>query len=208
MLDNSGSTLTTDPNQVYRVQTIQKFNNDYGAKTNLSYNLGYFGSKIAYMFDMNSSTFMTPTAVHPIGTSAQLSVALTSYDAVEPLGTTPYKAAFSSLEATVKADIAAGGRQDYAVVFMSDGQPTDVEAPVITNLNALVNSLKTAATSSNSGSKLNVSTVYFGAAADATSIDNLKSMATAGGGQFVDTNKLGAGGLVLNNVISIPGECK
>lgn len=208
MLDNSGSTLTTDPDQVFRVQTIQKFNNDYGAKPNLSFNLGYFGLNVAYMFDMNLSKFVSPIATNPIGTSAQLSVALSSYDMVQPNGSTPYKAAFSTLESTVKADIAAGGKQDYAVVFMSDGQPTDVAAPVITNLNLLVNSLKAAAASSNSGSLLSLSSVYFGAANDTVSIDNLKSMATTGGGQFVDTNKLGSGGLVINNVISVPGECK
>lgn len=206
MLDNSGSTLTTDPNQLYRVQSVQKFNSDHGAsKPNLTYHLGYFGSRIAYMYDMILNRFDTPTAANPVGNSAQLATALSAYDAVEPVGSTPYLAAFSSLQDTVSVDPNVGvNKKDYAVVFMSDGQPTDIAAPVPANLTSLVNSLKAAASAK--GSMLSVNTVYFGNPNDTVSIDNLRGMASTGGGQFVDTNKI-SGGIVIDDLINVPGAC-
>ncbi len=206
MLDNSGSTNQTDPSQAIRVQTIQKFNADYGGKSNLTYYLGYFMGTTASMFNMLDARFENGLASNAIGNSAQLTTALTAYDAVPPNGNTPYKAAFNSIEGTIKADIATGAKQDYVVVFMSDGQPTDIASPVTTNLNSLVNSLKSVASGASAG--LSLSTVYFGPATDTTSISNLQGMATLGGGQFVDTNKLAAGGLVINDIINIPGTCQ
>ncbi len=99
------------------------------------------------------------------------------------------------------ADENAGHKQDYAVVFMSDGQPTDISG--IDNLKGLVATLRTNATKN--GSVLTVNSIYFGDEKDTNSINNLKAMSTQGAGQFVDTNNLGAGGLVINNVVNVPG---
>ncbi len=206
MLDNSGSTNTTDPQQEIRVKTIQKFIADYGAKTNLTYSLGYFSGSTATIFDMNTSQFKSPLATTPVGNSGQLSVALAAYDAINPEGNTPYRAAFSSMNGTVTGGVTGGGKEDFAVVFMSDGQPTDIANPVNTNLMALVDNLKKAG--SGNGGALTLSTVYFGPTNDTTSIDHLQSMATRGEGQFVDTNKLTAGGLVINDIINVPGTCE
>src|SRR5271167_3498882 len=41
MVDNSGSTSTTDPNHDYRAQTISTFLSQFGSKTNFSYSFGY-----------------------------------------------------------------------------------------------------------------------------------------------------------------------
>lgn len=206
MVDNSGSTNTTDPNQLYRIQTIQQFIADFGAKTNLTYNFGYFSGTSTQMYDMSLNQFTPALAASPIGTSAQLSTALLAYDAIAPGGSTPYHAAFTSLQATITADENAGHKQDYAVVFMSDGQPTDIANPVAANLLGLVDSLKAAATPN--GSSLTLTTVYFGPPGDSASLGNLQNMAIQGGGRFVDTNNLGAGGFVLNDVITVPGTCQ
>lgn len=201
MVDDSGSTNTTDPSKKYRVQTLQQFIHDYGGNSNLSYTFSYFSGITAMEFDMTSRAFTQRLAADPVGNSGELSTALLSYEALKSDGNTPYKAAFTSLADTVRADENAGNKQDYVVVFMSDGQPTDISGAA--NLNALVTSLKTAAAAN--GSDLLLSTVYFGPATDTASIANLSGMAKAGGGQFVDTNKLAAGGLVINDIISVPG---
>jgi hypothetical protein len=203
MIDDSGSTLTTDPDKNYRVATIQKFIQDYGGNSNLSYTFGYFSGTTAQEFDVLQSKFVGGVASNPVGDSGQLSTALLTYEAHTSSGNTPYKAAFNSLTDTVIADENSGARQDYVVVFMSDGQPTDISGS--SNLNGLVTSLKTAA--AGNGSNLLLSTVYFGDENDSKSISNLTGMAQSGGGQFVDTNRLAQGGLVINDIISIPG-CK
>jgi len=201
MIDNSGSTNTTDPMKSIRVATLRKFIADYGSNSNLTYNFGYFSGTTANMYNMVNNTFSLNTAANPVGNSSQLTSALNAYDALASSGSTPYRAAFDSLRATVTADENAGNKQDYAVVFMSDGQPTDISGAA--NLNGLVTALKSAAGAN--GSLLTVSTVYFGDPNDAGSIANLSGMATTGGGQFVDTNA--NGGVVINDVITVPGNC-
>jgi hypothetical protein len=205
MVDNSGSTNTTDPKQAIRVQTLQKFLTDYGANTNLSYNFAYFAGTTAKAFNMVTNMFVTGTTANAVGNSSQLATALQNYEAVAANGSTPYKAAFDSLTGTIAADETAGNKQDYAVVFLSDGQPTDITG--IANLKGLVDNVKSA--SMVNGSAVTVNTIYFGDDTDQTSKDNLLAMSTEGAGQFVDTNKLTAGGLVINNVINVPGtNCK
>ncbi|GEM_PF-1661099 len=203
MVDNSGSTLMTDPNRNYRVQTLQKFISDYGMNTYLSYNFAYFQATTASAYDMMTGKFITDTAPNPVGSSAQLSTALLAYEnvTINSNALTPYKAAFKSLGDTVIADETAGNKQDYAVVFMSDGQPTDISG--IDNLKGLVTSLR--ATATKNGSVLTMNSVYFGDEQDTASIANLKAMSTEGAGQFVDTNLLGKGGLVINNIVNVPG---
>jgi hypothetical protein len=201
MIDNSGSTDTTDPKKNYRVLTLQNFIDDYGANTYLSYNFAYFSGTTAMAYDMITNTFWNDQAPNPVGNSSQLSVALRNYEALNNGDRTPYKAAFKSLGDTVKTDEDAGNKQDYAVVFMSDGQPTDISG--IANLKNLVTSLKTVA--GGNGSAITVNTVYFGPENDSGSIDNLRAMSAEGAGQFVDTNNLASGGLVINNIINVPG---
>ncbi len=207
MIDNSGSTLTTDPNQYYRVQTIQKFITDYGANANLTYNFGYFAGTTATAYDMMTNMFVTGSAQHAVGSSAQLSTALLAYEnvAINSGAATPYQAGANSLKATISADELAGGKQDYAIVFMSDGQPTDISGAA--NLKALVDTLSMVA--SGNSSAITFNTIYFGPSNSTAAMANLQLMATEGAGQFVDTNKLAAGGLVINDVINVPGaSCK
>jgi hypothetical protein len=206
MIDNSGSVATTDPSKKYSVPTLQKFIADYGANSNLTYNFAYFSGTTTKAVDMVTGKVTTAISAIPtnaIGTSAELSSVVATYDTIKPdsIGGTPYKSAFTTLTATIAADEAAGNKQDYAVVFMSDGAPTDISGAA--NLKALVDTVTKSA--SVNGSSVTLTTVYFGPDNSAGAISNLTTMATEGAGQFVDTNKLASGGLVINDILNVPG---
>jgi hypothetical protein len=201
MIDDSGSTLQTDPQKRFRVQTIQEFIREYGGNSNLSYSFGYFNGTTAKMYDMVTNRFSEGSAANPVGASSQLSTALLSYESITSASNTPYQAAFNALKNAINADSNPGNDHDYVVVFESDGQPTDVTS--MTNLNALSTSLKSAASAK--GALLTVSTVYFGDASDSKSISNLSGMAAAGGGRFVNTNV--STNIKINDLITVPGPC-
>ncbi len=204
MVDNSGSTVDTDPNQNYRVDTLRKFLINYGTRPNLKYGFGYFAND-AYIYDVNTGNFSMNSATLPIGNEAEISNALNLYhSSIPPVGGTGYGAAFAALESAILRDEASGVTDDYAVVFMSDGQPTDLSGNVLTKIRSLVARLKSA-TESNKKSHLTVSSVYFGDSFDRDSVTNLKTMATEGSGQFVDTNHLPPGGLAIEDVVTVPG---
>jgi len=200
MIDNSGSTATTDPAHNYRVKTIQDFLASYGSHTNLTYSFGYFSGTTSPEWDMTSNRFQA-TASTIFGDSTGLSNALNVYENINSSGYTPYKAAFTALTTEAQTDEAAGVKQDYVVVFMSDGQPTDISGDVHTAIISMVDHLRTTV-QSNGSSLLTVSSVYFGPDSDTTSIGNLKTMATEGSGQFVDTNVTQT--ISINDIITVP----
>jgi len=203
MVDNSGSTASTDPDQYYRVETLRNFLAVHSASTNLSYGFGYFGDD-AFLYDMNLGRFIEGSVSSPVGGHAGITGALDAYHALSPSGNTGYTAAFDALRSAITRDESTGNVEDYAVVFMSDGQPTDITGNVTTGIANLVDALKSAA-GANGRSHVAISSVYFGSASDSTSIGNLRGMANRGGGQFVDTNNLPPGGLSIDDVVTVPG---
>jgi hypothetical protein len=204
MMDNSGSTATTDPNHNYRVKTVQDFLAAYGSHTNLTYSFGYFAGSTASEYDSTRNSFQAnPTT--PIGNASFLTAALNKYETFAPGGSTPYSAAFNSLRSVVQQDEATGTKMNYVVVFMSDGMPTDISGNVNSGIISMVDNLRTAV-QANGSSLLTVSSVYFGPDGDNVSIGNLKTMANEGQGQFVDTNQLNSA-LQINDVINVPGTC-
>ncbi len=203
MVDNSGSTATTDPTHNYRTKTVQNFLASYGTHTNLTYSFGYFSGTTAQGWDMGQSKFMHPAST-AFGNSAGLSSALTKYETISPSGNTPYSAAFTALQNEVQADELSGVKQNYVVVFMSDGMPTDISGNIDTGIIAMVDQLRTKV-QANGTSLLTVSSVYFGPESDSVSISHLQNMANEGQGQFVDTNLQSS--LVINDLISVPGNC-
>jgi len=206
MIDSSGSTLNTDPNEKYRVQTIQTFIQNYGNLTNLNYNFAYFSGS-ASAWDAKTSAFVTlPSSPQiPFGTSSDLSKALTAYSAI-PIGqkaTTNYLSAFTSLQASITKVAVKNDGWNYVVVFMSDGQPKDLGSTPNVQLAAIKSNVDgLLSTVQSYGSLLTVSAVYFGDEADSTSIANLQGMASEGGGQFVDTNK--TTNVVISDIINVP----
>ena len=200
MVDNSGSTATTDPSHNYRVKTIQDFLTSYGSHANLTYSFGYFSGTTSPEYDMTQSQFKSSTS-NIFGDSTALTSALNTFKALNPGGNTPYDAAFTALRTEVQVDEATGIKRDYVVVFMSDGQPTDISGNVASGIISLVDQLRTAV-QNNGTSLLTVSSVYFGAESDHVSIGNLQTMATEGSGQFVDTNVTTS--ISINDIITVP----
>lgn len=205
MVDNSGSTNTTDPQQYYRNQVIQTFLSQYSNNTSLSFAFGYFEGTSAYLFDGSSQSFVK-NANQPFGGAGQLSSALTAYDKIRPNGNTPYHAGFNEIQNAILADLQSGsGSANYSVVFMSDGQPTDVSSSpsLTTNLVAMVQSFAGSIQAQHGA--VAVSTVYFNPANNSGDSANLQAMAQAGGGQFVNTNVTSS--LVIADLVSVPSTC-
>jgi hypothetical protein len=209
MMDNSGSTKTTDPNKFYRVDTVNNFYQVYNAKQNFTYSYAWFSDAVN-MVDPVTSKIVTSSS-QPFGNADFLKFASSTFSKVAYGGGTNYLKAFSSLQSMVSNDMVAGSKWDYVIVFMSDGEPTDVTSD--SQLTTVVNNLETQVKSK--GHLLSVSTVYFGPAGSTSTtstptsadkaISRLKAMAAAGSGQFLDTNQTG-GTLKIDDIITVPGQ--
>lgn len=223
MIDNSGSTDNSDPQMKYRVQTVRNFLQTYGSKPNLTYSFSYFAAD-TYRVDpttlsiLASSEHPLSSSDHPFGDANFLSQALSAYELVKAQPRTDYVPALTLLQNMISNDIAQDPKWDYVVVFLSDGGATDNHLTP-TTLSDKVKAMRSMVSSK--GHELTFSTVYFGAKESdviqdptayygfnisyAEVVSNLKSLATAGNGQFVDTN-LNNGSLVIGDIISVPGE--
>lgn len=201
MVDNSISTKNTDPNKYFRLQTVQTFLNTYQAKQNFTYAFGLFSLSSGTFFDSTTQSFII-NSTHAFGNATHLSQALQKFSIMNAASSTPYAAALTALENVILEDINQTQEWEYVIVFMSDGQPTDIAAPVSTNLIAKTKALRESI--QNQGRPVTLSTVYFGAATDTNSINNLMVMAQEGGGQFVNTNL--SSDLVIDDLITILGQ--
>ena len=203
MVDNSGSTNTTDPLKKYRDLVVQDFLNTYSSKTNFKYSFGYFHAA-GYTYDTSpgANTFVNNpmSAWGPVG---DLANALQSFLRIGTSNHTYYQEAFKTIKANVASDPSPSGWK-YIVIFMSDGQPTDLAAEADgtsqSSITALVKDLLTVKPIE----FLTVSSVFFGSPTDAHSIQNLSKMASVGGGDFVDTNL--TQNIVISDLVAIPGQ--
>jgi hypothetical protein len=135
------------------------------------------------------------------GNAADTMTALAAFQSLSgSAGTTNYGAAFAQLTNLINADGPGANGENYVVVFMSDGQPKDQGNAGTEQLNN-VSSLVTQLVSLLPG-QITVSTVYFGSPSDSQSEANLQAMATAGSGQFVDTNATTQ--FSIDNLITVP----
>ena len=210
MVDNSDSTVTTDPNKYYRDTVISNFLTQYGSQKNLEYSFGYF-APTAYAWDAstgvdafvlsNYSSRQGP--LQPFGVATDLSSALMGFIPLPTAGGTAYQAAFNSINQTIVPDLKANNPWNYAVVFMSDGMPTDLgkSTQQVGAITALVQNLLNEVQAS--GTQITVSSVYFGPESSPQPITNLTAMASVGGGQFVDTNV--NPDLEISDIVNIPG---
>ncbi len=183
MVDNSKSTEQYDASKYYRITAIGNFLEKYSSNPLLTYSFGFFSGSSAWVYDVSSSYF-TSSVSQPFGSSSSAQQALNYYDQIAASGSTPYNAAFSALSKILTAD--AGGTADYSVIFLSDGAPTDLNAPYISSASTLVTQLVTQAKSL--GKSLNFSTVFFGPNNETEAQNILSAMATMGGGQYVNSN--------------------
>ena len=210
MVDNSGSTLTTDPSQLIRVQTLKNFITKYGAKTNFTYSFGYFADS-TFIFSPDSQKFINVTLkglpASVFGTSADLTRALTLFTQIQGNGGTNYGDALGAVHEMIAQDPTSKLLWNYILVFMSDGQPTDVFDPVLPALRSMIDSVTTAAIAK--GGLATTSMVLFDPSSDtqySSSLENLSAMGSEGKGQFFDTNFPPVGGLAIDDIISVPGQ--
>ncbi len=210
MVDNSGSTLDTDPDQLIRVQTIKNFIKKYGDKVNFTYSFGFFSSD-TYIFNIETQKFINiqmkgmPRSV--FGNSHDLSQALNAFGKLDGSGDTNYAPALTAVKDMISQDSLGKSPWNYILIFMSDGQPSDISEPVAENLKRKIEQL--AVVAEKNSRSITTSTVLFDPLDDSqyfSSAENLKAIAGSGKGQFFDTNFPPSGGLAIDDIISVPGK--
>lgn len=212
IVDNSGSTNTTDPEKTFRESSISGFLAAYGDKSNFSWNLMYFQGSSA--FDL-----ITRNNLPAFGTITDMNQALLLYDQANAGDDTPYKAALRMASKLIQSDpgyLADPADTNFAILFMSDGIPTDYGTPP--DDSAIINDVQTLVNLS--PGHISFSTIYFNALTvdeamqlspqtrqkvwdPADAIPRLQQMALAGGGQFVNTLVTGSN-IDLGSVITVP----
>jgi Mg-chelatase subunit ChlD len=203
VVDMSGSNFSnpgSDPNKVMRAGSIQQFFNDYNAKTNFSWGfIGFQGS--------SAEALITNGSVSSPRISSDkndMQSAIDNFKGQADSGNTPYKAALNMAKQVISADGAsASANTKYVVVFLSDGMPTDYpntstgDSQINSDVQSLVNLIP---------GRVSFNTIYYGPD-DPSASGRLKNMATAGGGEFLDTNANATGkSFYISDVIKIPGE--
>lgn len=176
----------TDPGKQMRSGSIDKFFDDYGSRSNFQWNVEYFQDTYA-----NS-------LINGFGNGSAMQAAMSQFMTIKDQGQTPYLAALSLAENTIKNDPDLNSSLDpqYLIVFMSDGQPTDTDATGAVNEVRDIVGL--------SPGKITFNTVYYGAGA-ATEAGLVQSMAQAGNGHFLNTNTNPTGlDFEIQDVINVP----
>jgi hypothetical protein len=199
MVDDSGSTASTDPNDVNRVATVQAFLTKYSSKTNLTYSYAFFGTN-SEAWSVSSNSF-TASSADVFGTAANAEAALNKFVTLPTAGTTNYEAAFFQIETILQADNAATNNDNYVVIFMSDGQPKDLGNSASDQING-ISGIAANLLGSTAAGRITLSTVYFGPNSDTQSENNLSTMATLGGGQFINSNVTTS--YSIDNLITVP----
>lgn len=180
VVDTSDSNNYTDPGQAMRQGSIQAFYDSYHNKNNFSWSfISFAGSNAIALINNGSSS--SPK----FSNASDMQSAIASFSGIKDTGNTPYKAAINMAKNAILND-SGSSMTKYAIVFLSDGQPTDYGNPtsddkIMEDIESLV-SLKSG--------EVTFSAVYYGP----NSVNNstrLKNMATAGHGRFLDTNTEG-----------------
>lgn len=201
MVDNSGSTAATDPNKKHRVQTVHKFLSDYGSKQNITYSYGEFHLH-ASSYDMSLGQFVADPRA-PFGDAAGEKAALKKFQHSKSAGHTSYKEAFNLLRKLMSDDLRSTDTESYVIIFMSDGQPTDLGGTAASELAGITAGVKDLLDTVPKG-RLTISTVFFGDNRDRRSVRNLSTMADLGNGQFVNSNT--AATISIDHIINVPVE--
>ncbi len=190
----NGSDPGTDPNRTVRGGSIQKFFDDYKAKTNFHWGFVGFQGSSALAFINNGSTSSGRFSANPNDMTAAVSM----FEGLIDDGNTPYKAAMNMAKDIIQNDTGAAANTKYVIVFLSDGMPTDYtsDAQIYSDVSALVNTFS---------GRVSFNTVYYGPV-DANASGRLKQMSISGGGQFLDTNDNSTGkSFYIADHITIPG---
>lgn len=193
--DLSGSNTTTDPGKAMRAGSIQQFYTDYSSHTNFSWGFETFQGTTATAL-INSGTPNSPI----FSNAAAMQSAITVFKSMPDTGNTPYMAALNMATSAISndPDSKSATPPQYIVVFMSDGQPNgtgDTTINILNQIHTIVNLLP---------GRISFNAVYYGPA-DATASGLIQSMATAGGGNFLNTNTNPTGlDFSISDLVNVP----
>jgi len=202
VVDMSGSNHSspgTDVDKSLRGGSIQQFFNDYQAKANFSWGfVGFQGTKaMAFINDGSVGTAEFSSQ------SGDMQAAIAQFYGTTDDDYTPYKAALKMATQAISDDaVTASASTKYVVVFLSDGMPTDYpdsasgDAQIDADVQTLVGLVP---------GRISFNTIYYGPH-DTDASNRLQGMASAGGGQFLDTNSYATGrSFYISDTINIPG---
>lgn len=192
IVDTSGSNASdpgTDVNKVVRGQSIQEFFNLYKNKTNFHWAINIFSGT-------ESHRLISGFTANP----ATMQQAINNFMNVSDTGQTPYMAALNLGQTFLTEDTSRTQQTKWVVVFLSDGMPNpSVDQTTLNNKVAQIIGLIPGQVSFN--------TVYYGPNSTSDGIAaaaRLQSMATAGGGKFLNTNQAQRT-FPIADVITVPG---
>jgi Mg-chelatase subunit ChlD len=198
---NNGNTVGTDNDQVWRKKTMNTFISTYQNKNNFYYGLISFQDSSA-----KAHIQLSGKGVFTNNMSA-VSSGMTSFDANQDGGSTPYKPAIDMAKDIILRDMALGSSKPvaYVVVMISDGVPKDSRytgSGGIANLKTDTQSLMDV------GGKGNISVnsvlLYNTSAPSLSDEDYLKAMAQVGKGAYIKADSNGT--LSIADTVKVPGS--
>lgn len=214
VVDDSGSTRTDDSGAKVRGTAALDFINQNLSATNMTYSYNYFAANNG-SWDFSSSSFTSTASTalpkQAFGSGSQAVTAVNNFvknynGSFFQENGTDYESSLQYVQNLVLADEAANPGYNYAVIFMSDGQPNRGSSNS-TNLSADIAALMNAA----GEGRLTLSTVYFNNSQDGDSGEAslMQSMATAGEGQYVnavtDSSSLNVSSMI-QNLLTVPSN--
>jgi Mg-chelatase subunit ChlD len=187
VVDASSSNNSTDPDQSVRAGSIQKFYDAYKAKSNFKWDVISFAGSSATIRAQASGAnsvedFITWLYAYP-----------------HDIKGTPYDAALSKTKDVIAGDSSPSANKKYVIVFLSDGRPSGSDSDSYW-------SSEVAKVAALFPGRVSFNTIYYGGDnADASGL--LRSMATAGHGNFLDTNRNPNGkAFDIADLAVVPGE--
>ena len=187
VVDVSSSNKSTDPDQSVRAESIERFYQEYKAKTNFTWDVLSFAGSTATI------------RAEASGASSVEDFVSWLYAYPHDVKGTPYGAALTATGNLIANDAHAAADKKYVVVFLSDGRPSGSESDSYWSSEAA----KIAALIPG---RVSFNTIYYGDN-DPNASGLLKSMAEAGDGNFLDTNQNPSGKTFdIADLAIVPGE--
>ncbi len=186
----------TDPNNIYRLGSINTFFNQYSSKTNFYWGLITFNTAIVdYVKQVGSASSFT-------GTKNVMQNAITAYSNGETANSgTMYTFALNAAKQAIINDpdntsVNRAKGLKYYVILMSDGAPSDLgNPPDPANATPYVSALLAAAPNA-----VTLDTVLYGNQnADPAPVQMLSGIATEGNGIFTNSTNLNT--ININNLV-------
>lgn len=199
VVDTSGSNAASagypgsDANKLMRGGSIQQFFTTYGQKTNFNWGFIVFQGATASALIGYSSLQPAFTALPNV-----MQTAINNFYGIADYDKTPYESALQLTYTTIANDTGRASNTKYIVVFLSDGIPDPAVADL--TLSSEIQSILNL-----SPGQISFNTIYYGLA-DVDASNRLRMMASAGQGQFLDTNANPTGkSFAIQDVINVPG---